>query len=69
MAYFALSPFSKYKAKNAKDLAKKIDYWLSDDIRRNEEALKYVDAGKSYDIKQSIAELIKMYREVVPDKE
>lgn len=64
-AQFALSDMNKFKAHNAKDLAAKIDYWLEDNHRRNEEALKYVNIGKEYDIDSSINELINMYKDAI----
>lgn len=60
---YALSEFSKYQARKPKQLAKRIDYWLSDDQRRAKEAEKYYDAGRTYDIDYSIKELIKMYED------
>ena len=62
---FALSPESIYKRCNARDLAKKIDYWLSDDERRKKEAARYLGMGKKYDIHKSIDELRKMFRDAV----
>ena len=58
---FALSNMSKFKAKDPKDLARKIDYWLSDPERRLAEAEKYKSYSVKYDIEASIDELIKMY--------
>ena len=58
---FALSNMSKFKAKDPKDLASKIDYWLSDPERRIAEAEKYKSYSVKYDIEASIDELIKMY--------
>lgn len=62
---FALSEKSVFHEKDAKDLADKIDFWLSDDDRRNEEAKKYVELGKKYDIEYSIKELIKMFEDAM----
>lgn len=62
---FALSEKSKFKARSAKDLAQKIDYWLSDDKRRSEEAKKYKALKKEYDIEKSITELVDMYNEAL----
>lgn len=62
---FALNEMSKFKARNAKDLASKIDYWLSDDERRKKEAKKYRIYNKEYDIEKSIDEIISMYQEAL----
>ncbi|MBO7525962.1 MAG: glycosyltransferase [Clostridia bacterium] len=58
---FALSEMSKFKAKDPKDLAKKIDYWLSDPVRRAAEAEKYKGFTEKYDIEKSIDGIIEMY--------
>ena len=62
---FALSDNSKFKARNAKDLASKIDFWLSDDKNRENEAKKYKAYNKEYDIEKSITEIIEMYDEAL----
>ena len=62
---FALNDMSKFKARNAKDLASKIDYWLDDDERRFNEALKYKELNDQYDITKSIDELVNMYEDAL----
>lgn len=62
---FALSKMSKFKARDPIDLANKIDYWLDDDVRRQEEAKKYIGLGNKYNIDYSIQELIKMYNDAL----
>ena len=62
---FALSDKSTFIQKNAKDLAAKIDYWLDDDKRRKEEAVKYIGLGNKYNIDYSIKELIKMFEDAL----
>ena len=59
---FALSEMSKFKAKDPKDLAQKIDYWLDDDERRIAESKKYKALKYDYDIESSINDLIDMYK-------
>ena len=59
---FALSEMSKFKAKDPKDLAAKIDYWLDDDERRIAESKKYKALKYDYDIETSINDLIDMYK-------
>lgn len=60
---FALEDNSKFKPRKPKDLAKKIDYWLSDNKRRYDESLKYKSFNDKYNINNSIDELIKMYED------
>jgi glycosyltransferase involved in cell wall biosynthesis len=62
---FAFSDRSRYKARNARDLASKIDWWLEHDEKRRSEARKYLGMGKKYDIHKSIDKLIQMYEDVL----
>ena len=62
---FALSEESLFKGGNAKELAAKIDWWLSDDERRKKEAVRYLGMGKEYDIRKSIESLRKMFRDAI----
>ncbi len=62
---FALSDNSKYKARRPKDLALKIDYWLSDDEARYNESLKYKNISSTYNIDYFIDEMIKMYEDAI----
>lgn len=62
---FALSDKSIFKAKDPKDLASKIDYWLDNDKVRKEEAKKYIGLGNKYNIDNSIKELIKMFEDAI----
>lgn len=62
---FALSEESLFKGGCAKDLAAKIDWWLSDDGRRKKEAARYLGMGKEYDIRKSIENLRKMFRDAI----
>ena len=62
---FALSDMSVFKERDSVDLASKIDYWLDDDQRRQEEAKKYIGLGNKYNIDYSIQELIKMYQDAL----
>lgn len=54
-----------YREHDAKDLAKKIDFWLSDDKRRALEAKKYINKGEEYDIGKSITALQKMFKDAI----
>jgi 1,2-diacylglycerol 3-alpha-glucosyltransferase len=60
---FALSPESTYPARNSYLLARRIDYWLSHEKERKEEALKYVGLGEKYNIDYSITALIQMFKD------
>lgn len=62
---FALSDKSVFKERDPIDLANKIDYWLDDDQRRQEEAKKYIGLGNKYNIDYSIQELIKMFNDAL----
>ena len=60
---FALSKESIFHEQNAKELAERIDYWLSDNDRRKREAECYAGMGAKYDIRKSIEQLQQMYRD------
>ncbi len=60
---FALSEKSTFEEKNPKELAKRIDYWLSNDKERILEAKKYESISKEYDIKKMAKKLVKMFEE------
>lgn len=62
---FALSDRSVFRQRDPKDLALKMDYWLSDDKRRKKEAEKYIGLGNKYNIDYSIKELIRMYNDAL----
>ena len=64
-AQYALSDKSKFKARNARELAERIDWWLEHDRERRAEARKYLGMGKEYDIHKSIEKLIEMYEDVL----
>ena len=62
---FALSDKSIFKEKDAKELAEKIDYWITHDEERIKEAKKYLGSEKKYDIHKSIDLLVKMYQDAI----
>ena len=62
---FALSKNSIYPVGNAKALAQRIDYWLSNEDKRRTEAKRYIGMGTQYDIHKSIEQLQEMYRDVI----
>lgn len=65
---FALCEESIYKARDSRDLASKIDYWLEDEKRRKKWALKYKGIAKDYNINYSIDALIKMFNDAINNK-
>ena len=62
---FALSEQSKFKERDPKDLASKIDYWLDRPQERKAEAKKYIGLGDKYNIDYSIQQIIKIYEDVL----
>ena len=60
---FSLNPKSLFKARDARDLANRIDYWLEHEEERKKEAKKYKGIGKQYNIDYSIDGLIKMFED------
>lgn len=64
---FALSKESIFHERDAKELAERIDYWLSDDDRREHEEKRYIGMGAEYDIRESIEQLQQMYSDAIQD--
>ena len=62
---FALDRRSRFPSKNPEALAKRIDYWLSHPKERWETGHRYVEEMKKYDIRESAAQLIKMWQAVL----
>ena len=62
---FALSEQSVYKEKNPKELAARIDYWLTHEEERKAEAVRYKEMDSAYDIQKSIAELKIMFEDAI----
>ena len=60
---FALSTESRFPAKNARALARRIDYWLEDEERRRQEAERYCGLETKYSITDSVEALRRMYRD------
>ena len=58
---FALSDMSRFRQRNARELAEHIDWWLDHDSERRAEARRYLGMGRQYDIHKSIDELVRMY--------
>jgi 1,2-diacylglycerol 3-alpha-glucosyltransferase len=62
---FALDPESTFQARKPKLLARRIDYWLSHEKERHEEAAKYVGLGQNYSIDKSIKAIIEMFNDAI----
>lgn len=65
---FALDAHSRFKARDPKALARSIDYWLSDNDRRQTEAQKYLNIGAHYDINDCVSRLELVYRKLASGK-
>ena len=65
---FALDAHSRFKARDPKALARAIDYWLSDNDRRQTEAQKYLNIGAHYDINDCVSRLELVYRKLASGK-
>ncbi len=67
-AQYALSEKSLFRARNAKELARRIDWWLEHEDARRVEARRYLGMGRQYDIHKSIDKLIQMYEDVLKQR-
>ena len=65
---FALDAHSRFKARDPKALARAIDYWFSDNERRQTEAQKYLNIGAHYDINYCVSRLESVYRKLASGK-
>lgn len=65
---FALDAHSRFKARDPKALARAIDYWLSDNDRRQTEAQEYLNIGAHYDINDCVSRLELVYRKLASGK-
>lgn len=59
---FALDERSIFPEKNSKALAERIDWWIEHPLERMEMGQVYADSARRYDINESIAKIISMYR-------
>lgn len=62
---FALDGRSLFKAGDARDLAKKIDYWIEHPEEKEKMGEKYVALGKKYSISSSIDQMEKLYETII----
>lgn len=59
---FTLSAESRYTALNAKELANRIDWWIEHPQERRDYSAKYIETMRQYNVHNSIAQLIDMYK-------
>ena len=62
---FALTPQSLFKARDARALAQKIDWWIEHPEEREDAGQRYADFSRKFAIGKSIDSLIEMYRSVL----
>lgn len=62
---FALDDRSLFPKGNARELAKKLDWWIEHPRERNRMAQVYADKAREYDIRESAKALIEMYSQAV----
>lgn len=65
---FALDDRSKYRVHDARDLARKIDYWIEHEDERIAMGPVYARSMGNFDIHKSIEELICMYQKSIDSK-
>ena len=65
---FALDRRSVFPVRNPEALANRIDYWLSHPKERWETGQRYVEAMKTYDIRQSVAKLTALFDRAIREK-
>lgn len=62
---FALTEDSLFEAGNSEDLAKKIDYWLENPIRRKQMEIEYSKSAEKYRISNSIKQIEGMFKDAI----
>ena len=65
---FALDEHSLFPARDPKELAACIDYWLDNPTERQEMGERYAESTEDYDIHKSIAALIDMFQSAINRK-
>lgn len=65
---FALDGRSLFPEKNPRELAARIDWWLSHPAERWEQGRRYAASTAEYDISRSTAALIEMFRQAIAEK-
>ena len=64
---FALSDRSVFQQRNEKELAEKIDWWLSHPKERWEEGKRYAESMNNYNIDKSAQALIEMFKAAIAE--
>lgn len=64
---FALNNDCLFEAGNAKDLSKKIDYFIENQEYLNELSKKYMDVSDKYNVSFCVDKMIEMYKEAIDD--
>ena len=62
---FALTGKSLFKHGSAKQLASKIDYWISHKLERNQKAFEYAEFAKKYSLDRHVESLISVYEYMI----
>ena len=65
---FAIDDKCIFKSRNAKDLAKIIDFWIENDKLKKEYEQKYLDKSIVFDQEKCMQQMEKMMREVINAK-
>ena len=64
---FAVDKNNVYRHGSAKELAKRIDYWIEHPEERKENASKYLGAGEKYDLNKMMERMEAMFLETIED--
>ena len=62
---FALDERSLFEAGNSTDLAKKIDYWIENEIERKQMEIKYAEHAENYRIEKSMKKIEGMFEDAI----
>ena len=62
---FALDERSLFEAGNSDDLAKKIDYWIENEIERKQMEIKYAEHAEDYRIEKSMKKIEGMFEDAI----
>lgn len=62
---FALTEDSLFEAGNSDDLARKIDYWIENPIKRKQMEIEYSKSAEKYRISNSIQQIERMFEDAI----
>lgn len=65
---FALDERSMFEAGNSKELAKKIEYWLDNEVERKRMEKEYAKNAEKYRIEKSMEKIEEMFREEINER-